>query len=364
MMHRTGIRLLLVSVVAVGVFVIFFVFVAPADPQTIPPSATPLREQAGPLPDKPPDSPSAPSSDVPHTTLGEALALVAKGDCDAAIKKYQQVLQEKPKSPDAYAGMTRCYLKEEDVDQAYETITKGVQVADGVPVREALGEVYFRQGKIPEADKEWVGVINSGRQSARAYYGLARVRRAIEMNKSAKTMIDEAYRLDPEDPDIRRHWMRTLGRSERIKYYEDRLVDANNSGAAERNNTQIHLTQLKEREKRNDRPCRLVSKVKNTETPLIRLLTDPKHLRGYGLPVDLNGTRAKIMLDTGASGILVKHRIAEKAGIAKVIETKVGGVGDQGLRNAFRRNRQIDSDWGTGIPRLSGPRHRNWIGGG
>lgn len=332
MMRPTGIRSRL-WVVVIGTLAIVAV-AGPVVPQAQP-SATKQNEQPTPAPSKPADVLPSPQTDQFHSPLGEAIALARKGDCDAAIKKYQQVLQEKPKSPDAYAGMARCYLRDGDIDEAYETTTKGMQVADGVPVREALGEVYFRQGKIPEAEKEWVGIINSGRKSARAYYGLARARRAIEMNKSAKAMIDEAYRLDPDDPDIRRHWMGTLELSERIKYYEDQVVDANNSSAAERNNSQTHLVQLKEREKRNGPRCHLVSKVKNTETPLIALLSDPQHFRGYGLPVGLNGMRAKLMLDTGASGILVKHRIAEKAGIAKVTEIKEGGVGDQGLRNAF-----------------------------
>jgi predicted aspartyl protease len=263
------------------------------------------------------------------------MALARKGDCDAAIKKYQQVLQEKPKLPDAYAGLTRCYLKKKDVTEAYETVSKGLQVSDSWVVRVALGEVYFRQGKIPEAEKEWVNVINSGHQAARAYFGLARVRKAISMNKSANAMIEKAHELDPQDPDIQRSWIGTLSRSERIKYYEDYLAEANNSNAAERGWMQSYLSYLRERARRQDRPCRLVSKVKNTETPLVRLLIDPKHLRGYGLSVELNGTRANIMLDTGASGIVVKRQIAEKAGITKLTETKIGGVGDKGLKNAY-----------------------------
>jgi predicted Zn-dependent protease len=77
-----------------------------------------------------------------------------KGSFDAAIEKYRQLLQEKPKSPYAYAGLTRAYLKKKDVTQASETVTKGLQVTDSWPVRVALGEVYFRQGKITEAEKE------------------------------------------------------------------------------------------------------------------------------------------------------------------------------------------------------------------
>jgi len=80
------------------------------------------------LPSPPLDSTSAQLSSAPPDPLGEARALARKGNFDAAIKKYQQLLQEKPKSPDAYAGLTHCYLKKRDVTQAYET---GYQRAAG-----------------------------------------------------------------------------------------------------------------------------------------------------------------------------------------------------------------------------------------
>ena len=332
MMHQAGNLRLLLSLALFGA-VILFVCAVPASSQETKPAATKQNEAAAPSP--PLDSPSAHFSSAPPDPLGEAKALARKGNFDAAIKKYQQLLQERPKSPDAYAGLTHCYLKKKDVTQAYETIANGLQVADSWPVRVALGEVYFRQGQIPKAEKEWVGVINSGHQAARAYLGLARVRWAISMNKSAKAFIDKAHGIDPNDPDIQRAWIGTLRRSERIKYYESYLAEANNSDPDERSNIEIYLSYLKEQAKQHDPSCRLVSKVTSTATPLVRLLLDPTHLRGYGLSVGLNGTRANIMLDTGASGIVVKRRIAERAGITKLIETKVWGVGDKGRRNAY-----------------------------
>jgi predicted aspartyl protease len=42
-----------------------------------------------------------------------------------------------------------------------------------------------------------------------------------------------------------------------------------------------------------------------------------------------------MMLDTGASGITVNRRVAERAGITKLTETKIWGVGDKGRRNAY-----------------------------
>jgi len=271
---------------------------------------------------------------IPHS-LGEAKVLARRGDFDAAIQKYQQLLQERPDSPDAYADLSRVYLKKKDVTRANETVTKGLQIANFWPVHVALGEVYFRQGKIHEAETEWVNVLNSGHEDARAYLGLARVRWAIAMNKSAKTMIDKAHELDPEDPDVTRSWIGTLRRSERIKYYESYLGGENNSDADERADLEGYLSYLKQRAKQHVGSCRLVSKVKATETPLVRLLMDPTHLRGYGLSVELNGTKTKLLLDTGAGGIVVNHRLAERVGITKLTESQVWGVGDKGRRKAY-----------------------------
>jgi tetratricopeptide (TPR) repeat protein len=334
MVHGAVIRWLLLSL-ALFRWVAIFAFALPASPQEAIFDGSKQGGQAEPLPSATATSISNPPSGEPRNTLGDAMALARRGDWDSAIKKYQQLLEEKPKSPDGYAGLAGCYLRRKDVAQAYETVTKGLQVADAWPVRVALGEVYFRQGKIHEAEKEWVDVINSGHQAARAYLGLARVRWAISMNKSAKAMIEKAHALDPHDRDIQTLWIGTLPRSQRIEHYQAYLADASNSDLEERINMEKYLSYLKEEAKQHRQPCRLVSRITNTQTPLVRLLEDPTHLRGYGLAVILNGTRANIMLDTGASGIVVKRRIAEKAGIAKLTETNIWGVGDRGPRNAF-----------------------------
>jgi tetratricopeptide (TPR) repeat protein len=267
--------------------------------------------------------------------LGDANALYRKGDYDGAIRGYQQLLRERPSSPDAQAGIARVYLKQEKIGEASQTIAQAIAHSDSPHLRVVLGEILFRQGKITEAEKEWVDVVNSGHPDARAYLGLARVRQALAMYKTAKRMIDKAHQLDPKDPEIQRFWIGTLARTERIQYYEKYLAGPNNSDTDERGDLESYLTYLKERAKQQDHPCRLVSKVTSTETPLVRLLLDPTHLRGYGLPVVLNGTRARVMLDTGASGIVVNRRLAERAGITKLTETKIWGVGDKGRKNAY-----------------------------
>ena len=268
--------------------------------------------------------------------LDEARILYGKGAFDAAVGKYQEFLKERPNSPDAFAGLIRTYLKLKNVEQAALTAEQGIAQTNSPRMRVARAEVWFRQGRLGDAEKEFVEVINSGYPEARAYLGLARERDSVAMYKSAKGLIEKAHEIDPGDPDIQEEWVGTLSRSERIHYLETSLAGVNNWDGDRRADVASYLAYLKERAKqKNSSPCRLVSKTTSTETPMVRLLKDPQHLRGYGLSVSINGHKSDLLLDTGAGGILVKRSIAEHAGVSKISETKVWGLGKKGRRNAY-----------------------------
>ena len=262
----------------------------------------------------------------------EADAFYRKGHFDSAGQKYQQLIQEHPTLPEAYAGLTRVYLKQKNVDLAFATVSKGMQMADSVPVRVALGEVYFRQGKIGEAEHEWVKVINSGGFEARAFLGMAWVSDAISLHKRAKTMIDQAYTLDADDPDIRSYWAASLNRSGRIKHLQDELSHATDDQQTRAEQSQLDYLSARAKEKGN---CRLVSNKTSAETDLMRLLDGPDRLRGYALPVVVNGEKSKLLLDTGSGGILVDRRVAEKAGLTELSKTRIGGIGDKGESGGY-----------------------------
>ena len=68
---------------------------------------------------------------------------------------------------------------------------------------------------------------------------------------------------------------------------------------------------------------------------LVNLLRDPSHLRGYGLEVDFGETKSKLLLDTGAGGIVINRRIAEKAGLKQISATTMGGIGDKGEAQGY-----------------------------
>lgn len=292
------------------------------------------RADDGPSQSPPASSKPAEVASAPYL-LVEAREYYRKGDLDHSIQKYQQVLQVMPKSPDAYAGLTRVYLKKKNVQQAADTVTKGLQLVDSPVEHVARGEVYFRQGRISEAEDEWINVINSGRQDARAYLGLARVRRALCMYKSSRDIIDKAHELDPSDPEITRWWVGKLSRAEQIKYYEQYLASDTNDDEETRTGLQHYLDYLKARAQDPRGGCHLVSKASTTETQLVPLLTDPTHLRGFGLSVTVNGKKSKLLFDTGASGIVINRNLAERADVTRLSDTEIGGIGNKGNRSGY-----------------------------
>lgn len=268
--------------------------------------------------------------------LLEALQLYRTGKVDAAIAKYQAALQQDPKSGDAYAGLTRCLLKQQKVGESLEIAQKGVAAApDSSAAHSALGDVLFRQGEMHDADVEWVKAANAAKPDARAFLGISEVETAMSLYAKARKSIDHAHQLDPEDPDITRRWMGTLSRSEQIHELEQYLARASDDDADTHTGLQHRLELLQARQDKPNRSCKLVSDVSHTETQLERLLIDPTHLHGYGLRVNVNGQTARLLLDTGASGLLINKKMAQKADVKPIMESRMSGIGDKGPMAGF-----------------------------
>lgn len=279
---------------------------------------------------------TAETAPVLSAPLSSAQELYRTGRFDEAVAAYNAIVSNGgTDAAAAYAGLTRVYLKEKRPADAYDAAMKGVALTPGqAPAVVALGEVYFRQGKLVEAQQMFMAPLLKCNLDARAYLGLTRLNWVSLNFQRAKIDIDRAFKLDPADPDIRRAYLRTLSGAERIKFLKDYLAGVTDDDVEARTNLERELTVL-EGEGKEQHDCRLVSKVTNTEARLEPLLYDPQHIRGYGLVVKVNGTSSRLMLDTGASGILVEQRIAEKAGVKRVVENEIHGIGDKGASAGY-----------------------------
>ncbi len=314
MLHQAGIRRLLLSV-ALFRFVVLF-----ADPLSAVSQET-----------KPSASAQSVSTQNEPAPFKEAGDYFRKGSFDQAIAKYNEALKSGTQSPEAYTGIVRCYLRQDKVRDAAETLEKGLHAKpsdSGLKV--AQGELLFRQGKIGEAEKTFVQVINAGDAPARAYLGLGRVSSAVAMYAREYRLIVRAHELDPGDQDIQKEWMGTLSRGDRIKSLESYLTQPTSDDADTRRNLSEYLEVLKARQAAPRGACRLVSDITATETELLPLLLDPSHLRGFGLPVTINGQKSKLLLDTGAGGITINRKLAARAGVQRLADVRIGGIGDKG----------------------------------
>lgn len=294
------------------------------------PGGSPAQSSAAPTTVTAPATVVSEKSAAESPSLAGALRLYRTGKWDAAEQQYRSLIEAQPASVGAYAGLARVYLKEKKIPDALAAANKAVAVspsfADG---HVALGEVYFRQGKLYEAEQEFIALVgHSG--DARAYLGMARISKANSYYEQAKRMIDEAYALDPDDPDIRRERFEFGASAEARKAQRDAAEALEQrepkDGQAGRTPSDKPVVVLPA--KPADRMCRLVSKVTSMQSKFKVFLNDPNHIVGYGLEIGLNGARATLRVDTGAGGILVTRGMAEKAELKHLIDTKVGGIGD------------------------------------
>ena len=266
--------------------------------------------------------------------LGEAALLYRAGKLATALDKYQAILRASPNSPQAYAGIARTYLKQGNLEGAAETVKKGLASSNSEDLRVALGEIYFRQGEIPEAEHEWISVVNSGSRNGRAYLGLARVCNALSLHAKGKAMIDKARELDPIDPDIEHEWNKTLPLKDRIGRMESYLESQEGVQANDRANSQLYLEHMKTLVNTAGN-CQIVQPRDSAEFPMVPIIADLEHVRGFGIRVNVNGYKTKLMLDTGANGILISRRLAEKARLSKMAETRIRAVGDRDEGRAY-----------------------------
>jgi tetratricopeptide (TPR) repeat protein len=269
--------------------------------------------------------------------LAEALHLYRTGKLDESAAAYNAVIASHgPDAVLAYTGLARVYLKQKKPNDAFDAASKAVALTpDKTPAVTAMGEVYFRQGKMRLAQESFYNPLKVCDVDARAYLGLSKMYLATSNYKLAKDAISHAYKIDPADPDIRRGYMLTLGRTELIKFLTDYLAGETNDDPRDRTDMEHELALLQYESGQHRPICRITSKLTATQTPLETLLYSPDRIRGYGLNVKVNGTVAKLRLDTGAGGIVIDKKIADKAGMKKIVEQDTRGVGDKGAAAGY-----------------------------
>jgi tetratricopeptide (TPR) repeat protein len=298
----------------------------------VPATAQTTADNAKPATPAPASSTAAAAPDP----LLDAQALMSKRQFTEAAAAFQAILAKNPASAEAHAGLVRSLLRGHKLDEAEDAAKKALAAAPtSAMVHAAAGDVAFRAGRFSDTEAEYRAAVKLDANSARAQFGMGRVLQMVSMNKRAKETFAKAHQLDSGDGQIFEYWVETLPCAEQLDAVKKSA--GNHPSEAEANRIR-YLTALTEK-----KSWVLTGEFKPTEVNIVpygKELTGVNDInrngpmnisKGYGLQVKFNDrTSAVLLLDTGASGITIGRKLAEKAGAVKIAESRIGGIGDQG----------------------------------
>ena len=225
-------------------------------------------------------------------------------------------------------ALARKALANEGVATAWKLSQKAVgEAPESAAAHELSGEVLFRRGEFASAESEFKLASRLDPNFARAWWGLARIAECTSMYKTAVMCLNRAHSIDPNDARIFHDWAMQLPGQEHIDALEKYAVMADPS----RNEKQLEdLRQHIQFDKaiKGRSLTVLASRYEKTEIPLLNLVNGAPQTLRYGLVVSVGATKLRLVLDTGASGILIPRWAAGRAGVAELSGASFGGFGD------------------------------------
>lgn len=286
--------------------------------------------------------------DNEHPSVRDAKPVVANPDLVAADQlyrtgkfaeaetSYQALLKADPKLVPAQVGLVWAMLRQQKLDESLDAVNAALAAQpDSAALLAAKGDVQFRRGEMSDAEKSYLAAKKLNPKEVRAYLGLARLYRSYSLYRKAYDELQRAHELAPGDIEVQRAWLVMLPRRERLAAMEAYLAGPHPYGEEETRRMKDYLEFLKATADKPIHACRLAGKVERTETKLETMYGDSLRMRGIGLSAKLNGHNVRLLLDTGAGGIMVGSKVADKAGLARISAGHYGGIGDKGLQTGY-----------------------------
>ena len=275
-----------------------------------------------------------PPADNP--ALASAEHLRRSGQLAEAEASYRTLVKADPNLVAAQTGLVASLLKQQKVDEALEAVKTALETQPSSPaLLAARGDVQFRLADMEGAESSYSDAKMLDRKDVHAHLGLARLYRAQSMYGKANVELLRARDLAPNDPDVQQAWFDLLPRRERLAAMEAYLSGphADNDEATQRTADAVEF--LKQTIDQPVHACKLESKVEKTEAPL-DLLKNALGIRsGINLKVLISGRTVGLQLDTGASGILLSRRMAERLGLKRISAAHFAGIGDHGPSTGY-----------------------------
>ncbi|HYX53076.1 MAG TPA: aspartyl protease family protein [Candidatus Limnocylindrales bacterium] len=298
--------------------------------------------QALPKPDAPAASAdsAAKTSPAPAIPLMLARGLLKDRKYTEAAGAFSELVAKEPTIEEAQLGLVRSLIHIRKIDEAQAAAKSALASLPGsAEVHAVAGDAEFRVGNFGQAEVEYKAAIKLDGNSARGWFGLGRIYEIISMRKHARDVYQKAHQLNPEDGQIFEHWIALLPYDQRLEALKKRAGEHPTERQAERIKL---LSQYVGR-----KPWELATAnkpVQITMNPYGRRLAATNDAavgnrvgattisEGFALQVNFNDRAgAMLLVDTGASGITIGRKLAEKAGVVKIADSYMFGIGDEGI---------------------------------
>lgn len=265
----------------------------------------------------------------------DGLKLYQDANYKAAIPLLKTAAAADPKNALLHAALLSSLSYEGMIDEASnEADADEAAFPQSPDVLTARGEFAYYMADLPKAKTLFASAAKLRENSPRALLGLARILRATSNYRTARLFILKAHEMDPADALITEAWLNYL--------------PADKRGASSSEFAASHPWLFRNRERDEDARTQLdkaLDKRKGFEPDgartevnlkLINLRDSPIRYRGVGLEMTINGGhKLSLLLDTGASGILLTQKAIEKAGLDKLGTIEAYGIGDEGTKRGF-----------------------------
>jgi tetratricopeptide (TPR) repeat protein len=274
--------------------------------------------------------------------LAAADRLYRAGKFAEAEASYQTLLKTDSKLVAAQfvaaqVGLVRAMLRQQKIDESLDAVNTALTAQpNAAALLAAKGDVQFRRAEMPDAEGSYLAAKKVDPREVRAYLGLARLYRSYSLYLKAYDQLRIAHEIAPDAIEVQRAWLNMLPRKERLTAMEAYLSGPHPDDEEETKWMTEYLEFLKATADKPIHACRLISKVEQTETKLETMYElDGHRMRGIGLSVKLNDRNVHLLLDTGAGGIIVGNKVAQKAGLTRITPAHYAGIGDKGLQSGY-----------------------------
>jgi len=136
-----------------------------------------------------------------NNALTRGIDLYTNSDFAGAVKEFRRAIGLSPFSDNAakaYDYMAKGYLMADNADAAIKTYEEAIRA---YPARDtfriSLGDIYYKQGLLPEAEVEYAAAIKLNSESADSRYGLGQVYLNSGKYSEAETEFQKVVSLSP-----------------------------------------------------------------------------------------------------------------------------------------------------------------------